>query len=125
MASMTVKMGKRGTLVLPSKLRKQLGLIDGSLLTTEVKNGEIRIRPTYLYEPEVWSDQRRAFFLLYNSVTKEEWDEVLPEVLTLGIDPATIEGLPPNHRDTLPTNAELNERERKAVANFGREPLSA
>ena len=125
MASITVKMGKRGTLVLPSKLRKQLGLIDGSLLTTEVKDGEIRIRPTYRYEPEVWSDQRRAFFLLYNSMTKEEWDEVLPEVLALGMDPSTIEGLPPNHRDTLPTSAELNERERKAVANFGREPLSA
>ncbi len=125
MASTTIKMGKRGTVVLPSKLRKQLGLIDGSLLTTEVKDGEIRIRPAYFYEPEAWSDQRRAFFLLYNSMTKEEWDEVLPEVLALGMDPSTIEGLPPNHRDTLPTNAELNERERKAVVTFGREPLSA
>ena len=36
MATTTIKMGKRGTIVLPVKLRKQFGLGDGSLL---VKNG--------------------------------------------------------------------------------------
>ncbi len=31
----TIKMGKRGTLVLPAKLRRPFGLEDGSLLFTE------------------------------------------------------------------------------------------
>ena len=125
MATTTIKMGKRGTLVLPAKLRKQFGLEDGCLLVTEAKDGEIRIRPAYVYEPEVWSDEERSFFLLVNSMTKEEWDRNLPEVLELGIDPAKIKGLQPNHRDTLPTNAELEARERRAVAAYGQEKLSA
>ena len=37
MATTTIKMGKRGTIVLPVKLRKQFGLGDGSLLVTEAK----------------------------------------------------------------------------------------
>jgi AbrB family looped-hinge helix DNA binding protein len=114
MASTTIRMGKRGTLVLPAKLRKQFGLTDGSLLATEVKDGEIRIRPAYLYEPEVWPDEERAYFILINSVTKEEYDSGLPEVLAMGIDPAKIEGLGPNYRDTLPTREEWNAMLRSA-----------
>jgi bifunctional DNA-binding transcriptional regulator/antitoxin component of YhaV-PrlF toxin-antitoxin module len=125
MATTTIKMGKRGTLVLPAKLRKQLGLTDGSLLTTELRDGEIRMRPAYVYEPEVWSDEERCFFILINSMTKEEWDRNLPEVLELGIDPTKIESLEQNHRDTLPTRAEWDEEGRKAVAAFGQEKLSA
>jgi len=105
MATMTIKMGKRGTIVLPAKLRKQFGLEDGSLLVTEAKDGEIRIRPAFLYEPEVWTPEETAYFILINSMTKEEWDENLPHVLELGVDPTRIEGLEPNHRETLPTDA--------------------
>jgi AbrB family looped-hinge helix DNA binding protein len=110
MATTTIKMGKRGTIVLPAKLRKQFGLEDGSLLVTEAKDGEIRIRPAFLYEPPVWSPEETAYFILINSVTQEEWDENLPEVLAMGVDPANIEGLEPNLRDTLPTDAEWSLR---------------
>ena len=106
MAATTIKMGKRGTLVLPAKLRKQFGLEDGSLLVTEVKDGEIRLRPALLYEPPVWSPEETAYFILINSMTKEEYDRNLPYVLELEVDPTKIEGLEPNHRDTLPTDAE-------------------
>ena len=106
MPSTTIKMGKRGTLVLPAKLRKQFGLTDGSLLVTEAKDGEIRLRPAFVYEPEVWSPEETAYFILINSMTKEEFDRNLPSVLELGVDPAKIDGLEPNHRDTLPTDDE-------------------
>ena len=105
MATTTIKMGKRGTIVLPAKLRKQFGLQDGSLLVTEAKDGEIRLRPAFVYEPEVWSPEETAYFILINSMTKEEWDENLPHVLELGVDPARIEGLEPNHRDALPARS--------------------
>jgi AbrB family looped-hinge helix DNA binding protein len=106
----TIKMGKRGTLVLPAKLRKQFGLSDGSLLVTEAKDGEIRLRPAFVYEPEVWSPEETAYFILINSMTKEEWDRNLPYVLELGVDPTQVKGLEPNHRDTLPTRAEWRGR---------------
>jgi AbrB family looped-hinge helix DNA binding protein len=106
MATTTIKMGKRGTIVLPAKLRKQFGLEDGSLLVTEAKDGEIRIRPAFLYEPPVWSPEETAYYILINSMTKDEWDENLPYVLELGVDPAKVEGIEPNHRETLQTDAE-------------------
>jgi AbrB family looped-hinge helix DNA binding protein len=106
MATTTIKMGKRGTIVLPVKLRKQFGLGDGSLLVTEAKDGEIRIRPAFVYEPEVWSPEETAYFILINSMTKEEWDENLPHVLELGVDPMQVKGLEPNHRDGLPARSE-------------------
>ncbi len=106
----TIKMGKRGTLVLPAKLRKQFGLEDGSLLITEVKDGGISLRPAFVYEPEVWSPEETAYFILINSLTKEEWDENLPRVIELGADPVKIEGLESNRRETLPTRAEWEAR---------------
>ncbi len=106
----TIKMGKRGTIVLPAKLRKQFGLEDGSLLNVDVDKGRISLKPVFVYEPQVWSDEERCYFILTNASTKEEWDAYLPDVLELGIDPAKIEGLPLNYRDTLPTEAEVEER---------------
>jgi hypothetical protein len=64
----------------------------------------------------VWSDEERAYFILINSMTKEDYDSGLPEVLAMGIDPAKIDGLEPNYRDTLPTRAEWDAEIRRAVA---------
>jgi AbrB family looped-hinge helix DNA binding protein len=121
----TIKMGKRGTLVIPAKLRKQFGLEDGSLLVTEAANGEIRLRPAIVYEPEVWSPERTAYFMLINSMTKEEWDRMIPDVVALGIDPTRIEGIEPNHRDTLPTDEQWDQRIRDAKQSLQRARLSA
>lgn len=125
MATTTIKMGKRGTIVLPVKLRKQFGLGDGSLLVTEARDGEIRIRPAFVYEPEVWSPEETAYFILINSMTKEEWDRNLPDVLQMGVDPTQIKGLEPNHRDGLPTNAEWDARRKRRRAELIQERRSA
>lgn len=118
MPTTTIKMGKRGTIVLPVKLRKQFGLQDGSLLVTEAKDGEIRIRPAFVYEPEVWSPEERAYYILINSMTKEEWDRNLPDVLRMGVDPTQIKGLEPNHRDTLPTDAQWDAKMGRSSVNL-------
>jgi AbrB family looped-hinge helix DNA binding protein len=124
-APTTIKMGKRGTIVLPAKLRKHFGLEDGSLLVTEAKDGEIRLRPAFVYEPPVWSPEETAYFMLINSMTKEEWDRNLPDVLEMGVDPAKIEGLEPNHRDGLPTDAEWDARRKRRRAELIQEKRSA
>jgi len=121
----TIKMGKRGTFVIPAKIRKQLGLQDGSLLVTETVGGEIRLRPALIYEPEIWTPERTAYFMLINSMTKEEWDRMVPDVIAMGLDPAKIDGIDPNHRDTLPTDAEWDERIRRAKMSRTPERLSA
>ncbi len=108
-------MGKRGTIVLPAKLRQQFGLEDGTILITEVKEGEIRLRPALLAQPERWSPERTAYFMLINCTSQEEWDRMIPDVIALGVDPSNIPGIEPNHRDTLRTDAQWEERERSAA----------
>jgi AbrB family looped-hinge helix DNA binding protein len=125
MVATTVKIGKRGTLVIPARLRKQFGIEDGSHLVLEAKDGGISMRPAMVYEPEVWSDEERCYFILINSMTKEEWDANLPDVLARGIDPTKIEGLDANHRDTLPTDAEWDARRERAIASQNEEKISA
>ena len=80
------------------------------MLVTEAKDGEIRLRPAFVYEPQVWTPEETAYFILINSMTKEEWDRNLPKVRELGVDPAQIKGLEANHRDGLPTDAEWEGR---------------
>jgi bifunctional DNA-binding transcriptional regulator/antitoxin component of YhaV-PrlF toxin-antitoxin module len=111
--STTIKMGKRGTLVLPVKLRKQFGLEDGSLIVTEAKEGEIRLRPAFMIEPPVWSPEETAYYILINSMTMEEWDRNLVQVLEMGVDPGKIKGLEPGHREGLPTEDEWERRLRE------------
>ena len=118
MAPTTIKMGKRGTIVLPAKLRKQLGLEDGSLLVTEAKAGEIRIRPAFVIEPEIWSPQRKAYLTLINAMTKEEFDEISALLREEGIDPADAPGLDPDHRATLPTQAGRSEHLKRRRAEL-------
>jgi len=121
----TIKMGKRGTVVIPVKLRKQFGLEDGSLLVTEVKNGEISLRPALAYSGEIWTPERRAYFMLINSMTQEEWDEMAADVREMGLDPDKVEGIGPGHRSTLLTNEQWDERSRRAVAEFRAEKRRA
>lgn len=108
MTPTTVKMGKRGNVVLPAKLRKQLGLEEGTLLIVEAKEGEIRLRPAILVERSGSQEDRDyAIYTLLNSRTREEWDANFAATLEVGVDRATIDRLAPNHRETLPTRAEL------------------
>ena len=112
----TIKIGKRGTIVLPAKLRKQFGLQDGTVLITEAKDGEIRLRPALIAEPERWTPERTAYFMLINCVTKEEWDRMIPDVLALGLDPNNIRGIEPHHRESLPTDQQWDERQQAAIS---------
>jgi AbrB family looped-hinge helix DNA binding protein len=107
MVPTTVKLGKRGNLVLPAKLRRQFGLEDGSLLIVEASADEIRLRPAILHSQATASQEDRdyAIYMLLNSRTQEEWDANLVATLELGVKQTQIDGLAPNHRETLPTRS--------------------
>jgi AbrB family looped-hinge helix DNA binding protein len=118
MPTTTIKMGKRGTIVLPSQVRKQFGLEDGSLLNIDVAEGRISLSPSYAYDVEVWTPQRKAYLTLINAMTKEEYDQVGALLREEGIDPTDADGLDPNHRNTLPTQEEWN----RVMAISGEKP---
>ena len=110
----TIKMGKRGTLVLPADLRKRFGLTDGSMLNIEATADGIKVRPAVAYDVEIYTPERRAELLLNNAMTKEEWDEIAAEVRADGLDPHKIPFVPANQRESLPTRQEWRNEIRSA-----------
>jgi AbrB family looped-hinge helix DNA binding protein len=87
MESATVKIGKRGTLVIPASLRQSYGLEDGDLISLEGKEGGILLRPVVTLPMEKYSPEDKARFLLANTVTKEDYAWAAAEVRRMGLDP--------------------------------------
>jgi len=54
----TAKIGKRGTLVIPAKLRQRFALKEGDLLVTEVREDGILLRPAVAVPVEIYTPQR-------------------------------------------------------------------
>lgn len=89
----TVVIGKRGTVVIPAKLRKRFNLEEGSPLLVEEREGGLLLRPavTAPVEVEVYTPERLAEFFLNNAMDKDDYLEARKEVEAMGIDPETID----------------------------------
>ncbi|MBI2842670.1 MAG: AbrB/MazE/SpoVT family DNA-binding domain-containing protein [Armatimonadetes bacterium] len=84
------RVGKRGTVVIPAKLRKRFGIEEGTLVIAEDRGDGILIRPAVAMPIEIYTKERIAEFLLTNSMDMEEYAEVVEEVKAMGLDPETI-----------------------------------
>lgn len=91
----TVKAGKRGTLVIPVKLRRRFGIQEGSLLIAEETRDGILIRPAVAIPVETYSSKRIAEFLLSNAVDAEDYADARKEVMEMGLDPDAIPHVKP------------------------------
>lgn len=93
------KVGRRGTVVLPAKLRRRLGIEEGSFVVAEEREDGILIRPATVLPVEIYSPERKAEFLLNNAVDAEDYRRARAEVKRLGLDPDRIKHhRPPKHR---------------------------
>ena len=81
---------KDGSITIPNELRDQYGIEDGSLVVVEAGVEGIVLRPAVWPEPEVYTPERIAEFLLNNAVNDEDYQDAVEEAKTLGVDPATI-----------------------------------
>ena len=88
MESATV--GKRGVIVVPSRLRKRFGLEEGTIVTAEETDDGILIRPAVLVPVERYSPERRAEFLLSTATTAADYRKARNAVQKLGFDPDSI-----------------------------------
>lgn len=86
----TSRVGKRGVVVIPVRLRRRFGLEEGSLVVVEEVPEGVLVRPAVALPIEVYSPSRRAELLLNNAVTEEDYLAALDEVRKLGIDPALV-----------------------------------
>ena len=94
MAANVSKVGKRGTVVLPARLRRQFGIEEGSLVIAEASDQGILVRPAIAVPIEVYTPERRAEFLLSNAVDADDYAWAVEEVRRLGLDPDAI----PHHK---------------------------
>jgi AbrB family looped-hinge helix DNA binding protein len=95
MSSLTSRVGKRGTIVVPAVLRRQYGLEEGTLVIAEEREDGILLRPAAAVPIEIYTPKRRAEFLLNNAIDAEDYRKAIAEVESMGLDPASITHVPP------------------------------
>jgi len=86
----SAKVGKRGTIVVPAKLRKRFGIEEGSIVVAEETADGILIRPAIVVPVERYTPARKAEFLLANAVDAADYRKARKEVRKLGLDPDSI-----------------------------------
>ena len=90
----SAKVGKRGSIVVPAKLRKRFGIEEGTIVIAEEKEDGILIRPAVVVPVERYTPERKAEFLLSNAIDRADYRRARKEVLKLGLDPDSI----PHHK---------------------------
>lgn len=93
MAEILVQMGKRGTLVVPAKIRKRLHLEDGCYLSVTERDGEITFRKLELAKrPSPPPDAKRelASEILSAAANLGEYLAAIEEVRRMGLEPEEI-----------------------------------
>ena len=85
-----VKVGKRGAIVVPAKLRKRYGIEEGSVVTAEARAEGVLIRPAIVVPVERYTPERKAEFLLSTATSAKDYDRARREVKKLGLDPDAI-----------------------------------
>ena len=83
---------KNGSITIPDDLRERYGFEDGALLVVEAGSVGILLRPASEPEPEpeIYTPERIAEFLLNNAVSRKEYEAAIQEVIKMGIDPASV-----------------------------------
>ncbi len=90
MAIEYVQMGKRGTLVVPAKLRKKLGLTDGCLLLLNEGKGSIEIRLAQFEAPAPDARFLLAQSLLSGAESLGDYLAAIEEVRRMGFDAENV-----------------------------------
>ena len=86
----SARIGKRGAIVVPAKLRRRFGLQEGSFVTAEPREDGILLRPAMIVPVEKYSPERKAEFLLNNATNRDDYKRARREVKKLGLDPDSI-----------------------------------
>lgn len=91
----TAKMGRNGTLVIPAKVRRRLGLAEGELVLIEETGDGLMIRPAVAMPTEMYTVKQRAEFLLNNAVDAADYRKACEAVRAMGLEPEAVVHKPP------------------------------
>jgi AbrB family looped-hinge helix DNA binding protein len=84
------RVGKRGTVVIPAALRRRYGIEEGSFVIAEAREGGVLIRPALVLPVEVYTPERKAQYLLSNTIDAADYADAVAEVRAMGLDPDRI-----------------------------------
>jgi AbrB family looped-hinge helix DNA binding protein len=86
----SAKVGKRGSIIVPAKLRERFGIEEGSMIIAEEQEDGILIRPAVILPVERYTPKRKAEFLLSNAVDRADYAKARKDVRKLGLDPDSL-----------------------------------
>jgi len=92
------RVGKRGTIVLPARLRRQYGFEEGTMVVAEEAPYGVLLRPAALLPVEIYTPERKAEFLLSNATDSEDYKRAQAAVRKMGLDPSRISHRKPRRR---------------------------
>jgi AbrB family looped-hinge helix DNA binding protein len=84
------RVGKRGTFVIPARLRRRFGLTEGSTVIAEETEEGILLRPAVTVPIESYTAERQAEFILSNALDEKDYTRARAIVEEMGIDPDSI-----------------------------------
>ena len=84
------RIGKRGTFVIPARLRRIFGFEEGAEVIAEETPEGVLIRPAVTVPLEIYSAERKAELILSNAVDSEDYRRAVAEVEAMGLDPSSI-----------------------------------
>lgn len=90
MADEYLQMGKRGTVVIPAKLRKKLGMTDGCLLVVGEEDGVVQLRVAKVLSVDGDARLRMAQRLLSGAEDLGDYFAAMEEVRRMGFDPDEV-----------------------------------
>ncbi|MFC1629051.1 AbrB/MazE/SpoVT family DNA-binding domain-containing protein [Gemmatimonadota bacterium] len=91
----TTRVGKRGTVVIPARLRQLYGIEDGSMMVAEATEDGILLRPAAVVPVESYTTERVAEFLLNTAVDEADYEQAVRKVREMGLDPDEIDHIRP------------------------------
>ena len=92
----TSRVGKRGTVVIPAALRRRFDIREGAIVIAEEREDGILIRPAVALPVEIYSDERRAEFILSNTVDAKDYASARRAVKRMGLDPDRVKHRKPD-----------------------------
>ena len=95
MTNEITKIGKRGTVVIPAELRRQMHLKEGDLVIAENHGDGILLKPAIAMAVEKYTLERQAEFILSNAIDAEDYQHARDAVKTMGLSPDKIPHMKP------------------------------
>jgi AbrB family looped-hinge helix DNA binding protein len=88
------RIGKRGTIVLPARMRKRYGFEEGTMVVAEESEYGVLLRPAAVLPVEIYSPERKAEFLIANATNAADRKRAEEEVRRMGLRPPKLRKQP-------------------------------